>query len=175
MSAPINEQIAWNLVRAMPRGLTTNNPRIRVPHDPSPDVWLQVDRSGRWETSAPATAAARDIFELYLPLQVQDGLTVAQIGQSLDGRIATTTGRSHYITGAGDILRLHRLRALVDAVVVGAGTIASDDPRLTVREVEGDNPVRVILDPDTRLDPTRQVFSDGAARTVHVPSGNGWS
>ena len=168
MSTPIDEQTAWKLVCATPRGLTTTHPRVGLPHDPSPDVWLQVEPSGRWKTSTPVSAEARDILELYLPLQVQDRLTLAQLGQSLDGRIATESGQSHYITGTADIVRLHRLRALVDAVVVGAGTIASDNPRLTVREVEGENPVRVVLDPDGRLDPTRQVFADGSARTVHV-------
>ena len=48
------------------------------------------------------------------------------------------------------------------------GTVAADNPRLTVREVEGHNPVRVILDPDGRLEPDRHVFSDGAARTLVV-------
>ena len=129
---------------------------------------MQVDPSGQWETSTSVTAAARDVFELYLPLRVEDRFTVAQVGQSLDGRIATESGRSHYITGTADILRLHRLRALVDAVVVGAGTVAADDPRLTVREVEGKNPTRVVLDPDGRLDPAKQIFVDGAADTVHV-------
>ena len=168
MSGPIDGPTAWNLVRATPRGVTTRDPRVCLPHNPSPDAWLQVDPSGHWNTSTPVSAEVRDIFELYLPLQVQDRLTVAQLGQSLDGRIATKTGHSHYITGAADIVRLHRLRALVDAVVVGAGTVASDDPQLTVREVEGDNPVRVVLDPDGRVDPTRRVFLDGSARTLHV-------
>jgi riboflavin-specific deaminase-like protein len=111
---------------------------------------------------------AHDVIEMYVPLQLQADLVVAQIGQSLDGRIATESGHSHYVTGRADIRRLHRLRALVDAVVVGARTVASDDPRLTVREVEGDNPVRVVLDPEGRLDTGRNVFSDGAARTLVV-------
>ncbi len=98
-------------------------------------------------------------------------LVIAQLGQSLDGRIATESGHSHYVTGQADIRRLHRLRALVDAVVVGAGTIAADNSRLTVRQVEGENPVRVVLDPNSRLDPDRHVFSDGAARTLVVRRG----
>ena len=55
-------------------------------------------------------------------------------------------------------------------MVVGAGTIAADNPRLTVRHVDGSNPVRIVLDPGGRLDPTHHVFSDGAAPTLVVRS-----
>ena len=162
VSGTLDEDDAWALVRA-----TTPN-TTRVSLDSRPGVWLDVHASGWWDASAPPTAAARALLELYLPLQLQADLVIGQLGQSLDGRIATVSGHSHYVTSREDIQRLHRLRALVDAVVVGAGTIAADDPRLTVREVEGDNPVRVILDPDDRLDPGCRVFADGAARTVVV-------
>ena len=166
MSTPLREHTAWNLIRAVPPGLGGRE-FVRV-HHLQPDVWLQVHTSGRWETSVEVDAVAHDVMEMYLPLQLQADLVIAQIGQSLDGRIATESGHSHYVTGRADIRRLHRLRALVDAVVVGARTVAFDDPRLTVREVEGDNPVRVVLDPDGRLDTGRNVFSDGAARTLVV-------
>ena len=73
-----------------------------------------------------------------------DGLTViGQLGQSLDGRIATPTGHSHYINGPAGIDHLHRIRALVDVVVVGAGTAVADDPQLTVRRVEGPQPAQI--------------------------------
>jgi diaminohydroxyphosphoribosylaminopyrimidine deaminase/5-amino-6-(5-phosphoribosylamino)uracil reductase len=166
VSTPLDEHTAWNLIRAVPPGLGGRE-SVRV-HHLQPDVWLQVHTSGRWETSVEVDVVAHDVMEMYLPLQLQADLVVAQIGQSLDGRIATESGHSHYVTGPADIRRLHRLRALVDAVVVGARTVASDDPRLTVREVEGDNPIRVVLDPDGRLDTGRNVFSDGAARTLVV-------
>ena len=162
MSLTLDEDTAWALVRAT----TPNTTRVRL--DSRPGVWLDVGPSGRWDASAPPTAAARTLLELYLPLQLRADLVIGQLGQSLDGRIATASGHSHYVTSRADIRRLHRLRALVDAVVVGAGTIAADDPRLTVRGVEGENPVRVVLDPDDRLDADRRVFADGAARTVVV-------
>jgi diaminohydroxyphosphoribosylaminopyrimidine deaminase / 5-amino-6-(5-phosphoribosylamino)uracil reductase len=92
-------------------------------------------------------------------------LTMAQVGQSLDGRIATESGHSHYINGEGGLDHLHRLRALADAVVVGATTVDLDDPRLTTRRVAGPDPVRVIVDPSGRVPLGRRAF-DGAAPTL---------
>jgi diaminohydroxyphosphoribosylaminopyrimidine deaminase/5-amino-6-(5-phosphoribosylamino)uracil reductase len=163
----LDEQTAWNLIRAVPTALDGQS-SVLVRHDSRPDVSLQVYASGRWEASSELSDAAHDVIELYLPLRLKADLVIAQLGQSLDGRIATESGHSHYVTGPADIRRLHRLRALVDAVVVGAGTVVSDDPRLTVRQVEGSNPARVVLDPDARLDPRSHVFSDAAARTIVV-------
>ena len=85
---------------------------------------------------------------------------LGRIAQSLDGRIATTSGASHWISGQEDIVHTHRLRALFDAVVVGAGTVRADDPQLTTREVEGPSPVRVVLDTDRRLDAHYRVFRE---------------
>ncbi|MGP0092609.1 MAG: RibD family protein [Xanthobacteraceae bacterium] len=100
--------------------------------------------------------------------KADDLVVIGQIGQSLDGRIATTTGRSHYINGAAGLAHLHRLRALVDAVVVGIGTALADDPQLTVRLVEGPNPARVVLDPRGRLAPSARLLSDDGARRIVV-------
>jgi riboflavin-specific deaminase-like protein len=63
---------------------------------------------------------------------------------------------------------MHRLRALCDAIVVGAGTVAADDPRLTTRLVPGPNPLRVVLDPRRRLAARHAVFGDGAAPTLLI-------
>jgi diaminohydroxyphosphoribosylaminopyrimidine deaminase / 5-amino-6-(5-phosphoribosylamino)uracil reductase len=104
--------------------------------------------------------------------QVDDLLVVGQIGQSIDGRAATSTGHSHYINGADGLDHLHRLRALMDAVVVGVGTALADDPLLTVRRVAGPNPARVVIDPNGRLPATARAFrEDGVRRLVIAADG----
>lgn len=94
------------------------------------------------------------------------GFVVGQAGQSLDGRIATTSGHSHYINGPAAIVHLHRLRALVDAVVVGVGTIVADDPRLTVRGIEGPQPARVVIDPNGRAPTDAKCLADDGVRRI---------
>ena len=94
-------------------------------------------------------------------------VTVGQIGQALDGRVATASGHSHYVNGEGGLDHLHRLRAWCDAVIVGAGTVAVDNPSLTTRRAPGGNPVRVVIDPSGRVPEDRSVFTDGAAPTLY--------
>jgi len=86
---------------------------------------------------------------------------VAQLGQSLDGRIATTSGESRWINGDPALDHVHGLRASVDAVLIGVGTAIADDPLLTVRRVAGSNPARVIIDPNNRLPPHARCLMDG--------------
>lgn len=96
---------------------------------------------------------------------------VAQLGQSLDGRIATPTGDSQWINGAIALDHVHRLRAAVDAVIVGAGTIVADDPRLNVRRCPGEHPARVVIDPNARVrDDGKWLTDDGARRIIIVRS-----
>ena len=124
-----------------------------------------------WQVASPVQGEARALLDLYLPLlprQPAETLTLGHLGQSLDGYIATARGESCFVTGPENILHLHCLRALCDAVLVGAETVAADDPRLTTRLVPGDNPVRVVLDPRRRLPVERRVFQDGAAPTLLV-------
>lgn len=116
-------------------------------------------------------AVGRAWQRIYGPLVADPGapFVIGQLGQSLDGRIATVTGDSHYINGPAAITHLHRLRALVDAVVVGVGTAVADDPALTVRHVEGPSPCRVVIDPGGRTPAGAKVFaSDGRRRLVVV-------
>lgn len=103
---------------------------------------------------------------------IDDLVLVGQCGQSIDARVATNTGHSHYINGEGGLAHLHRLRALVDAVVIGVGTAILDDPLLTVRRVEGPSPARVIVDPGGRLPADARVLAaDGIRRLVVTAAG----
>ena len=101
-------------------------------------VEIEIRAGGAWRCAAGLSAETAALLELFLPLVAQAGpLVIAQLGQSLDGRIATESGASHYINAVEARTHLHRLRALVDAVVVGVGTVNADDPQLTVRHVRG--------------------------------------
>lgn len=93
---------------------------------------------------------------------------VAQLGQSLDGRIATTTGESRWINRDAALDHLHHLRSVVDAVLVGVGTAIADDPQLTVRRMKGVSPARVIIDPWGRLPFGSRCLADDGVRRVIV-------
>ena len=126
-----------------------------------------VDLNGSVTTDSDLGESVAEIFRLYLPLCLPQGrFTVGHLGQSLDGRIATENGASHYVTGPADILHNHRMRALFDAIIVGAGTAMHDDPQLTVRECEGNNPVRVVIDTERRLPVELGLFRDDATPTL---------
>ena len=134
-----------------------NTKRARMRHDSKPTEVVPV---------AALTGAPPEVYDELWGAGPQ--LVIAQLGQSLDGFIATRTGDSTPLTGPEDHQHLHRLRSLVDAVVVGASTVLADDCRLTVREVPGDNPVRVVLDPRGVVPPAASVLSDREAPTLWV-------
>lgn len=131
-----------------------------------------ADRGWRTPTHAGELPdATAELFDLFLPLCVgtsAEHLVLAHLAQSLDGRVATNSGSSQFISGREDLTHTHRLRALFDAVLVGARTVEHDDPRLTTRLAPGPNPTRVIVDPSGRLPNTHRVFCQDDAPTVLV-------
>lgn len=133
---------------------------------------LLVREGNGWRLSVDVTPSLKAMADLFLPLLVAPPadrpLVFAHLAQTLDGRIAREDGESHWITGDQDLDHTHRLRAISDAVLVGAETVVHDDCRLTVRRCSGPQPVRVILDPSGRVPTSRKVFSDGAAPTLWI-------
>ena len=139
----------------------------------TPRVWerLLAVRAGRdcaccgsWTKSEQAALA------IYGPLARRDlgPVTIAQIGQSLDGRIATVSGDARDVSGQGGLAHLHRLRALMDGVVIGVGTALHDAPRLTVRLCPGPNPARIVIDPRGRLPDDAPMLRDDGTRRIIV-------
>jgi diaminohydroxyphosphoribosylaminopyrimidine deaminase / 5-amino-6-(5-phosphoribosylamino)uracil reductase len=145
--------------------------RIASGADRDPDVqavdsWALVPELIRTET-VPLPPHWDAIFGPLRGDAPDELFVVGQIGQSLDGCVATASGHSHYINGPAGLAHLHRLRAIVDAVVVGVGTALADDPQLTVRHVAGRNPARVVIDPGARLPAAAKMFArDGVRRLV---------
>jgi riboflavin-specific deaminase-like protein len=188
-TAPRWEEL-WNLLRALATHRARANedgvlsvraagatPEVVAGEHPEA---LVISR-GIGQVSAPRAVAdgARSLFELYAPLchpivpdvqraaSVRAGcFVVAHLGQSLDGRIGPPSGEPEAITGPEDMTHNHRMRALFDVVLVGAGTVRHDNPTLTVRHVEGRNPVRVVVDPDRRLSADYGLFNDGLSPTL---------
>jgi diaminohydroxyphosphoribosylaminopyrimidine deaminase/5-amino-6-(5-phosphoribosylamino)uracil reductase len=132
-------------------------------------LWVDAEVPGFVRGEPSFCPAGRSMLELFLPLLLGPRaarLVVGHLGQSLDGRVATPTGVSQFITGREDVVHTHRLRALFDAVLVGVRTVELDDPQLTTRLVPGEHPTRVVLDPHGKLASGYKVLEDAVAPTL---------
>ena len=97
-------------------------------------------------------------------------LVIAQIGQSIDGRIALNNGNSHYINNPKSIIYLHCLRSISDVIIVGSNTIKKDNPLLTTRKIKGANPKRIIIDGSLSLNNKYKIFNDGNENIIFTKS-----
>jgi riboflavin-specific deaminase-like protein len=141
--------------------------------EPTEAVWnrlLEVRSGTNCACCGDWSQAERAALDLYGPIARRDnsGFVVGQIGQSLDGRISTVSGDSIGISGPGGLQHLHRMRALVDAVVVGVRTAIHDSPMLTVRLCQGQNPARIVIDPNARLPNDSPVLNPDGARRILI-------
>ena len=116
----------------------------------------------------PAAAAPDDPIARILAASSEQPFVGAQLGQSLDGRIAIESGESRWINASAALDHVHRIRAAVDAVLVGVGTVVADDPMLNVRRVPGRHPARVVLDPSGRVPPNARCLADDGVRRFVV-------
>jgi riboflavin-specific deaminase-like protein len=184
IAAPLDERWAWWLLRALADRIRAGDPvrrrtgltlgvdgQLRAVAPEIGSLWVDPRGAPWFGSHGRIGAAASNLLELYLPLCLGDdasALVVAHLGQSLDGQIATATGASRYVTGRENLMHIHRLRALCDAVVVGAETVERDDPQLTTRLVVGPSPARVVIDPGLRVSATRQIYTNRQSRTIVV-------
>ena len=113
----------------------------------------------------------QSILYILVPiLRKNKKLVIAQIGQSIDGRIALNNGNSHYINNPKSIIYLHCLRSISDAIIVGSNTIKKDDPLLTTRKIKGTNPKRIIIDGSLSLNNKYKIFNDGNENIIFTKS-----
>jgi riboflavin-specific deaminase-like protein len=129
---------------------------------------LSKERHATVERPTASSLPEADPFQPFRAADPSRPFVVAQLGQSLDGRIATVSGESRYINGAPALDHLHHMRAHVDAVIVGASTVVADDPQLTVRRVPGRSPARVVIDPSCRLKGPAKWHEQNGARCIVI-------
>jgi diaminohydroxyphosphoribosylaminopyrimidine deaminase/5-amino-6-(5-phosphoribosylamino)uracil reductase len=121
--------------------------------------------------------AAR-LNEIYLKhIRTKRPFVILKSAMTLDGKIATRTGDSRWVSGEESRLQVHRMRDYVDAVMVGIGTVLADDPRLTVRIPGGGQggPLRVVVDPELRTPPEAAMLSRAGGGAVLLAAAEGAS
>lgn len=145
--------------------------------DPNPLVSgggkAALERAGVATVVGEHEAEARRSMEAWLTYITKGRpLVIAKYAMSLDGKIATPTGESRWITGPRARGWVHRLRSTVDAIMVGVNTVVADDPRLTARDEAGRllprQPLRLVVDSTARVPLSSQVISGGLPATTAV-------
>lgn len=140
--------------------------------DPNPEAAGGADRLGsrgvEVEVGVCAQEAARQNEVFLHGLRHARPFVILKVATSIDGRVAAADGTSRWLTGEEARRYAHELRAEVDAVLVGSGTVLADDPELTVRlpDYDGGQPLRVVLDRRGRVPPGARVLDDAAPSLV---------
>ncbi len=162
---PCTEAITRAGVQRVVYGLADPNPQVNK------QGLDQLTKAGVKVHGPVLESDCREINRGYLKHR-QTGLPWVTLkwAQSLDGRIATFTGDSRWISGPESLKLAHVLRAEHDAVLAGINTVLTDDPQLTVRHIRGHHPTRVILDSALRFPTKAAMLTDGKARILIATS-----
>jgi diaminohydroxyphosphoribosylaminopyrimidine deaminase/5-amino-6-(5-phosphoribosylamino)uracil reductase len=147
--------------------------------DPNPQVSgrgkVELESAGIGTQLGEEEEKARQLNEAYIKF-VTTGLpfVTAKFAMSLDGKIATRTGDSRWISGPESREYVHQLRLAVDAIIVGVNTVLSDDPQLTARDKQGQplerQPLRVIVDSEARTPSTARLFGEPGTTMIATTS-----
>ena len=145
---------------------------VAAMRDPNPRVagrgFKKLGRAGIRVRIGLLEAQCRTMLEAFTKfITKRIPFVTLKLAATLDGKIATASGDSHWISGARSRALVHRWRNEMDAVLVGAATVRADDPQLTCRITGGRNPYRVVLDSRLRIPLTAQLFKQkDAAKTI---------
>lgn len=159
---PCSQALIRAGVRRVVAGMADPNPRV------SGGGLAELEAAGIQVVCGVLEDECRDLNRPFIK-QITTGTPYVtyKCAMTLDGKISTVTGASRWISGEESRKLVHRMRARMDAVMVGVDTIIADNPELTVRHVRGRNPLRVVVDTRLRTPESVRVLSDGkAAGTV---------
>jgi riboflavin-specific deaminase-like protein len=162
---------AWDEIRRARRLWGVVGTRIPVLFRDQAGARITLNPEGTWRADRPIDEDVTTLFDIYLPIAAamsRGDYAVAHVAQSLDGRTMGDVMTRMSLRDEAGLDHLHRLRSLVDAVVVGAGLVAADDPLLTVRRCSGPHPLRIVIDPTLRLRADRQIFTDDTTPTIVI-------
>ncbi|UCC80474.1 MAG: bifunctional diaminohydroxyphosphoribosylaminopyrimidine deaminase/5-amino-6-(5-phosphoribosylamino)uracil reductase RibD [Candidatus Zixiibacteriota bacterium] len=146
------------------------NKVVSAIEDPNPMVsgngFKRLKEAGIEVVNGVGKSCAESFYRPYFKF-ITTGIpyVTVKFAQSVDGRIATATGHSRWISSPDSLKFAHKLRAVNDAILVGANTLDRDDPLLTTRLVKGASPIRIVLTGSGRLNFKSKLFKDNSTRT----------
>jgi diaminohydroxyphosphoribosylaminopyrimidine deaminase/5-amino-6-(5-phosphoribosylamino)uracil reductase len=142
--------------------------------DPNPDVngkGVQIIREAglEIETGVLEVEGVKLNRFFFKYIKINMPFVTVKIAQTLDGKISEIKGEQSWVTGKESVNLVHKWRSEYDSVLVGAGTVLIDNPQLTVRDVDGRNPYRIILDGKLKISPELKVFNlENPEKTIIV-------
>ena len=150
---PCTEKIVESGVREVIIGMKDPNSKV--------DGFQELKLRGLKTKMGFLEKECRKLNESYIKyIKTKKPFVVVKAATSLDGKIATKTGDSKYITGREARKYVHKLRAELDGIMVGINTILKDDPQLTVRLVKGKDPIRIVVDSKLKIPLKAKVLKD---------------